>query len=102
MLELKESRQWKGIIAGTRKTTPGFRQVEKYAMLVGGIDQHRMDLSSMIMLKDNHIKATGDIPSAISKARSVGGFALKIEVECKTIDEARTAIDAGADVVMVR
>lgn len=70
-------------------------------MLVGGIDMHRMDLSSMIMLKDNHIKSTGDIPSAVAKARSVGGFALKIEVECKSIEEARTAIQAGADVVML-
>ena len=50
---------YKGFIAGTRKTTPGFRMVEKYAMLVGGVDTHRMDLSSMIMLKDNHIWAQG-------------------------------------------
>ena len=50
---------WKGVIAGTRKTTPGFRLVEKYGMLVGGIDPHRHDLSSMVMLKDNHIWATG-------------------------------------------
>jgi len=48
-----------GLIAGTRKTTPGFRLVEKYAMLVGGIDPHRHDLSSMIMLKDNHIWSSG-------------------------------------------
>ena len=50
---------YKGIIAGTRKTTPGFRLVEKYGMLVGGIDPHRHDLSSMIMLKDNHIWSSG-------------------------------------------
>lgn len=50
---------YKGIIAGTRKTTPGFRLVEKYGMLVGGIDPHRHDLSSMIMLKDNHIWSCG-------------------------------------------
>jgi hypothetical protein len=50
---------WKGTIAGTRKTTPGFRLVEKYGMMVGGIDPHRHDLSSMVMLKDNHIWATG-------------------------------------------
>lgn len=50
---------WKGKIAGTRKTTPGFRLVEKYGMMVGGIDPHRHDLSSMVMLKDNHIWATG-------------------------------------------
>lgn len=51
---------WKGTIAGTRKTTPGFRLVEKYGMMVGGVDPHRHDLSSMVMLKDNHIWATGE------------------------------------------
>ena len=50
---------YRGIIAGTRKTTPGFRLVEKYGMMVGGIDPHRHDLSSMIMLKDNHIWSSG-------------------------------------------
>ena len=53
---------WKGTIAGTRKTTPGFRLVEKYGMMVGGVDPHRHDLSSMVMLKDNHIWATGQSP----------------------------------------
>lgn len=52
---------WHGQVAGTRKTTPGFRMVEKYALLVGGIDTHRYDLSSMIMLKDNHIWSAGNI-----------------------------------------
>lgn len=51
---------FKGIVAGTRKTTPGFRLVEKYAMLVGGVDPHRYDLSSMVMLKDNHIWSKGE------------------------------------------
>lgn len=50
---------WNGILAGTRKTTPGFRLVEKYGMLVGGVDPHRYDLSSMVMLKDNHIWSKG-------------------------------------------
>ena len=56
---LKDKNGFKGVIAGTRKTTPGFRLVEKYGMLVGGADTHRMDLSSMIMLKDNHVWSTG-------------------------------------------
>jgi nicotinate-nucleotide pyrophosphorylase (carboxylating) len=59
MLELVRQAGYKGILAGTRKTTPGFRLVEKYGMLVGGVDGHRHDLSSMIMLKDNHIWARG-------------------------------------------
>ncbi|KAJ1558512.1 hypothetical protein HK096_011118 [Nowakowskiella sp. JEL0078] len=99
--ELKDKHGWKGVIAGTRKTTPGFRLVEKYAMLVGGVDTHRMDLSSMIMLKDNHVWATGSITEAVHKARSVGGFALKIEVECRSEIEADQAITAGADVIML-
>ena len=57
--DLARASGYKGIVAGTRKTTPGFRLVEKYGMLVGGIDPHRHDLSSMIMLKDNHIWSSG-------------------------------------------
>ena len=57
--DLATTYDFKGTIAGTRKTTPGFRLVEKYGMLVGGIDPHRHDLSSMIMLKDNHIWSSG-------------------------------------------
>lgn len=90
-----------GIIAGTRKTTPGLRQLEKYSMLVGGVDAHRYDLSSMVMLKDNHVKSTGSITGAVKSARSVCGFAVKVEVEVSTEADAKEAIDAGADVVML-
>jgi len=92
---------WHGTVAGTRKTTPGFRLVEKYALVVGGADTHRYDLSSMIMLKDNHVSSTGSITSAVKKARSVGGFSIKIEVECQNLAEAEEAIAAGADIVML-
>ncbi|KAG7449003.1 nicotinate-nucleotide diphosphorylase [Guyanagaster necrorhizus] len=92
---------YNGIIAGTRKTTPGFRLVEKYGMLVGGIDPHRHDLSSMIMLKDNHIWSSGSITAAIQQARSVGGFSLLLDVEVSSEVEADEAIDAGADIVML-
>lgn len=101
MLELVRGAGYAGILAGTRKTTPGFRLVEKYGMLVGGIDGHRHDLSSMIMLKDNHIWAKGNITNAVKAARAVGGFALKIEVEVQTEADADEAIEAGADVVML-
>jgi len=99
--QLADKANFKGVIAGTRKTTPGFRVVEKYALLVGGCDTHRHDLSSMIMLKDNHIWSCGSITNAVKKAKSVGGFSLKIEVECGTLLEAKEAIEAGADIVML-
>eukprot|EP01115_Flamella_aegyptia_P003025 TRINITY_DN14778_c0_g1_i1.p1 TRINITY_DN14778_c0_g1~~TRINITY_DN14778_c0_g1_i1.p1 ORF type:complete len:182 (+),score=47.19 TRINITY_DN14778_c0_g1_i1:387-932(+) len=99
--ELAKKHNFQGKVAGTRKTTPGFRIVEKYGILVGGCDTHRMDLSSMIMLKDNHVWSTGSITNAVKKAKSVGGFSMKVEVECQSVKEAEEAILAGADVVML-
>ncbi|KIW24754.1 nicotinate-nucleotide diphosphorylase (carboxylating) [Cladophialophora immunda] len=101
LLKLVRAAGYTGIVAGTRKTTPGFRLVEKYGMLVGGADQHRMDLSSMIMLKDNHIWARGSITDAVRSAKAVGGYALKVEVEVDSEEGADEAIAAGADVVML-
>ncbi|XP_077460924.1 nicotinate-nucleotide pyrophosphorylase [carboxylating]-like [Stigmatopora argus] len=92
---------WRGEVAGTRKTTPGFRLVEKYAMLVGAVSTHRHDLSGMAMLKDNHVWASGSITEAVKAARSVCGFSSKIEVECRSTDEAMEAAAAGADIVML-
>ncbi|KAL8771720.1 MAG: hypothetical protein Q9209_002911 [Squamulea sp. 1 TL-2023] len=89
-------------LAGTRKTTPGFRIPEKYALLIGGADPHRQDLSSMTMLKDNHIWAcAGNIARAVHTAKSAGGFSVKVEVECQSEGEAVEAVRAGADVVML-
>lgn len=101
MLEVVRKAGYEGILAGTRKTTPGFRGVEKYGMLVGGVDGHRFDLSSMIMLKDNHIWARGSITGAVKAARAAGGFALKIEVEVDSERGADEAIEAGADIIML-
>lgn len=92
---------WKGWVAGTRKTTPGFRLVEKYGLLVGGAATHRLDLSQMVMLKDNHIWSAGSIRSAVKLARQAAGFSQKIEVECQSLEEAIEAADAGADIVML-
>jgi nicotinate-nucleotide pyrophosphorylase (carboxylating) len=92
---------WTGHVAGTRKTTPGFRLVEKYGLLVGGAATHRLDLSQMVMLKDNHIWATGSITQAVAKARLAAGFSQKIEVECQSLNEAVEAASAGADIVML-
>jgi nicotinate-nucleotide pyrophosphorylase (carboxylating) len=89
---------WKGYVAGTRKTTPGFRVAEKYGLLVGGAATHRIDLSQMVMLKDNHIWSAGSINSAVKLARKAAGFSSKIEVECQSLEEALEAAQAGADV----
>mmetsp|Transcript_7965 Transcript_7965/g.7120 ORF Transcript_7965/g.7120 Transcript_7965/m.7120 type:complete len:285 (-) Transcript_7965:13-867(-) len=98
---LAKENNWHGFIAGTRKTTPGFKFVEKYALIVGGVATHRQDLSQMVMLKDNHIWSTGSITAAVQKAKSAAGFSSKIEVECGSIDEALEACAAGADIVML-
>ena len=70
-------------------------------MLAGGCDPHRIDLSSMTMLKDNHVKAAGSITRAVKAAKAAGGMAIKVEVECQSEEEADEAIDAGADIVML-
>ncbi|RKF82391.1 Nicotinate-nucleotide pyrophosphorylase [Golovinomyces cichoracearum] len=101
MLDLVHQAGYTGILAGTRKTTPGFRLVEKYGMMVGGIDGHRHDLSSMIMLKDNHIWAKGSIKNAVQAAQKAGGFSLKVEVEVGNRADAHEAIEAGADIIML-
>lgn len=77
---IKQTRGWHGYVAGTRKTTPGFGTVEKYSLLVGGASTHRLDLSQMVMLKDNHIWSAGNITNAVHKARLAAGFSAKIEV----------------------
>ena len=93
---------WRGKVAATRKTTPGtMRLVEKYGAIVGGADPHRYSLSSMVMLKDNHIDVAGSITKAVHHARKLCGFSVKIEVECRTEADAMEACAAGADVVML-
>lgn len=92
---------YKGILAGTRKTTPGFRLVEKYGMMVGGVDGHRYDLSSMIMLKDNHIWAGKKMSDSIKAAKAAGGHTLKVEVEVDSEAAANSAAEAGADIIML-
>jgi nicotinate-nucleotide pyrophosphorylase (carboxylating) len=88
-------------ILDTRKTTPGLRYLEKYAVAAGGGSNHRFGLSDGILIKDNHIRAAGGIARAVEKAREKHGFARKIEVETESLDMVREALDAGADIIML-
>ncbi len=88
-------------VLDTRKTLPGLRQLEKYAVRVAGGRNHRFGLFDGVLIKDNHIKAAGSIMTAVEGARKSAHHLLKIEVETKTIDEVREAIAARADIVML-
>ena len=89
-------------ILDTRKTTPGWRRLEKYAVRAGGGMNHRMDLSNAVLIKDNHLAAVdGDIGIAVKRARSVAPMGVKVEVECESLGQVRAALDAGADVIML-
>lgn len=88
-------------ITDTRKTLPGLRALQKYAVTVGGGKNHRFNLSDGAMLKDNHIDAGGGIPATISKLRNKIGHMVKIEVEVRNLSELKDAICAGADIIML-
>lgn len=88
------------IIRDTRKTTPGLRILEKYAVRCGGGQNHRMSLSDAALVKDNHIAAAGGVVEAFSKVRALAAN-LPIEIEVDTLDQLRVALDAGADVVLL-
>ena len=86
-------------IAGTRKTTPGFRKFEKKAIVAGGGDPHRFNLSDAVMIKDNHIAVIG-LEKAIMAAKKAASFTKKIEVEVETVDDAVRAAKMGVDIIM--
>ena len=88
-------------ILDTRKTTPGLRVLEKYAVRTGGGSNHRMNLSDGIMIKDNHIKAAGGIGLAVVAARKNAPLTLKIEVETESLQQVEEALSAGADIIML-
>lgn len=85
----------------TRKTTPGLRLLEKYAVRIGGALNHRFNLSDGILIKDNHIEACGSITKAIKRAQKLAPHTLKIEVEVSDIDGVNEAIDAGVDAILL-
>jgi len=88
-------------ILDTRKTTPGLRALEKYAVRVGGGRNHRFGLFDAVLIKDNHITASGGVAEAIRLAKSCAPHMLKVEVEVGTLDQLRVALDCGADVIML-
>ena len=85
----------------TRKTTPGLRILEKYAVKTGGGENHRFSLSDMVMLKDNHLRLVGDIRTAVERARANIRPGIKIEVETSNLKEVKESIGSGADMVML-
>ncbi len=85
----------------TRKTTPNNRIFEKYAVRIGGGNNHRYNLSDGVLLKDNHIGAAGSISKAIAMAKDYAPFVRKIEVEVETLDMVKEAVEAGADIIML-
>ena len=85
----------------TRKTTPNMRIFEKYAVRVGGGQNHRYNLSDGVLLKDNHIGAAGSVANAVKMAQEYAPFVRKIEIEVETMEQVKEAVEAGADIIML-
>lgn len=88
-------------ILDTRKTAPGLRVLDKYAVRLGGATNHRLTLSELAMIKDNHIRLAGGVWAAVRRLRAKAPKGLRIEVECATLDQVREAIEAEADIIML-
>lgn len=89
-------------ILDTRKTTPGWRSLEKYAVRAGGGTNHRMDLSTGVLIKDNHLASLdGDVAKAVTRARDLAPKGIRIEVECDRLEQVLAAVDAGADIILL-
>jgi nicotinate-nucleotide pyrophosphorylase (carboxylating) len=100
------TRAWRDALEGTncqvrdtRKTTPGFRQLEKYAVRCGGGVNHRMGLGDGALIKDNHLAAVGGLTEALRAVRAV--TSVEVEVECDTLDQVREAVDAGCSLILL-
>jgi len=87
-------------VAGTRKTTPGFRRYEKKAIILGGGDPHRFRLDDQILIKDNHLRMVGSVTEAVKRAKQYS-FSKKVEVEAETLAQAEEAAKAGADAILL-
>jgi nicotinate-nucleotide pyrophosphorylase (carboxylating) len=91
----------KATLIDTRKTTPGLRALEKHAVQLGGGRNHRLDLSSGVMIKDNHISVCGSIAAAVKRVKAGVPVLTKVEVECDRVDQVREALEAGADMLLL-
>lgn len=89
------------IILDTRKTTPGLRLLQKYAVRMGGGRNHRFGLDDAILIKDNHVAACGSVRVAVERARALGPIGLRVEVECDRLEQVGDALAAGADIVLL-
>lgn len=89
------------MLCNTRKTLPGMRELQHYAVRTGGGRSHRFNLGSGVILKDNHIAASGSIAEAVRLAKAHAPHSLRIEVECETLDMVKEALAAGADIIML-
>lgn len=97
----KELEGTKTTLLDTRKTTPNMRPFEKYAVKIGGGQNHRYNLSDGVLIKDNHIGAAGSIAKAVAMAKEYAPFVRKIEVETENLDMVQEALEAGADIIML-
>jgi len=88
-------------VLDTRKTTPGHRVLEKYAARLGGVRNHRMGLDSGVLIKNNHIALAGGIKEAVQRAREAAPVLLRVEVEVRSMDQVRQALEAGADCLLL-
>lgn len=96
-----EVRDYKVKITDTRKTTPGLRMIEKYAVRVGGGNNHRCNLADGIMIKDNHIAASGSISQAVNRVRDLAPHTLRIEVEAESLEQVEQCLEARVDIIML-
>lgn len=94
-------REYNVRVVDTRKTTPGLRILEKYAVRMGGGHNHRYNLSDAVMIKDNHIEAVGGIKEAVGIIKSRVPHTVKVEVEVESLEQLKEALEAGADIIML-
>ena len=100
-IAVESAKGYNARVTDTRKTMPGLRTLDKYAVRIGGAVNHRFGLSDGILIKDNHIAAAGSITNAVTKAKAYAPHTLKLEVETENMEQVAEALNAGADIIML-